>query len=214
MILVSQATEYSRGMESFVTPPIVAPLGGVTTERLELRPFQASDLDGLAVVFAKPEVWQFPYGRGFNRRQTETFLNVQLAHWDQCGFGCWVAVHRGEQKIIGFVGLSVPMFLPEILPAVEVGWRFDPSYWGRGLATEGAQVALQEGFETLGLDEITSVPQADNPPSSRVCERLGMTLDRVVSIPANQRRGALEALLYQLTRNDWEAKHQAADHRS
>lgn len=25
----------------------------------------------------------------------------------------------------GFAGLSVPTFLPEILPAIEAGWRFD-----------------------------------------------------------------------------------------
>ena len=177
------------------------------TERLELRPFQAGDLDGLAAVFANAEVWQFPYGRAFTRKETEIFLNMQLAEWDDCGFGCWAAVHRVEQKIIGFVGLSVPTFLPEILPAVEVGWRFDPAYWGQGLATEGARAALREGFMTLGLEEITSVPQADNPPSGKVCERLGMTLDRIVSIPANDRRGELEALLFRLTRKDWEAKN-------
>ncbi len=91
------------------------------------------------------------------------------------------------------------------MPAVEVGWRFDPAYWGQGFATEGALAALYEGFTTLGLDEITSVPQADNPASGKVCERLGMRLDRVVSIPANERRGELKALLYRLTRNQWES---------
>jgi len=146
-------------------------------------------------VFANPEVWQFPYGRAFDREETRVFLDMQMAEWGECGFGCWVAVHRAERRIIGYLGLSVPMFLPEILPAVEVGWRFDPGYWGQGLATEGARAALREGFTTLGLEEITSVPQADNPPSARVCERLAMTLDRVVSIPANDRRGELEALL-------------------
>lgn len=97
------------------------------------------------------------------------------------------------------------MFLPEVLPAVEVGWRFDPAYWGEGYASEGARAALREGFVTMGLNEIISVPQADNPPSSRVCDRIGMKLDRQVSIPANARRGELDALLYRLTRKEWEA---------
>ena len=34
-------------------PAIVAPLGPVVTERLELRRFEAADLDGLAAVFAR-----------------------------------------------------------------------------------------------------------------------------------------------------------------
>lgn len=200
-------------MSSYSPPPISAPLGEVKTERLELRRFEKGDLDGLAEVFANQEVWQFPYGRAFTRNETEIFLDVQMAEWDECGFGCWVAVHRQDSRIIGYVGLSVPMFLPEILPAVEVGWRFDPAYWGQGLATEGARAALHEGFTTLGLDEITSVPQSDNPPSGRVCERIGMRLDRVVSIPANNRRGELRALLYRLTREEWASTNGAPHQR-
>lgn len=191
-------------MDPHALPPVRAPLGSVTTERLELRAFERGDLDELASVFAKPEVWRFPYGRGLRRDETEAFLGGQIAAWTQCGFGLWTAIHRADQRIIGYVGLSVPTFLPEILPAVEIGWRFDPDYWGMGLASEGERAALAEGFTTLGLDEITSVPQSGNPRSSHVCERIGMHLDRVVTIPANDRRGKLEALLYRMSRTEWQ----------
>lgn len=49
-------------MGSDFAPDVAAPLGSVQTDRLQLRRFQSSDLDALADVFAKPEVWQFPYG--------------------------------------------------------------------------------------------------------------------------------------------------------
>jgi len=45
-------------------------------------------------------------------------------------------------RLIGYIGISVPTFLPDILPAVEVGWRFDPEAWGRGYASEGAREVL------------------------------------------------------------------------
>ena len=192
-------------MPSFLPPPIDGPLGAVTTDRLELRRFETADLDGLATVFANPEVWRFPHGRAFTRPETAMFLDRRIAEWDECGFGCWIAIHREQGRIIGYIGLSVPMFLPEILPAVEVGWRLDPAFWGRGLATEGARAALREGFLTLGLDEITSIPQVDNPSSGKVCGRIGMTLDRIVTIPANERRGEVQAELHRLTRSAWEA---------
>lgn len=74
---------------------------------------------------------------GRSHHETARFLDGQLAEWDECGFGCWIAFLEATQDPIGYVGLSVPMFLPEILPAVEVGWRFDPAFWGQGLASEG-----------------------------------------------------------------------------
>jgi hypothetical protein len=45
---------------SALSPPIAAPLGDVTTERLRLRRFERDDLDELASVFEHREVWQFP----------------------------------------------------------------------------------------------------------------------------------------------------------
>ena len=142
--------------------PIAASLPDTETARLALRRFRAEDLDALAEVFAKPEVWRFPYGRGFSRTETEAFLAGQLEHWDVHGFGCWLAIERETGRVIGYLGLSIPTFLPEVLPAVEVGWRLDPASWGRGYATEGAGMALRLGFERLGLEQICSIPQTGN----------------------------------------------------
>jgi RimJ/RimL family protein N-acetyltransferase len=177
-------------------PVVAAPLGDVVTSRLDLQRFRPDDLDELAGVFRHHEVWRFPYGRALTRSETERFLDAQISEWDECGFGCWAARRIADGRLIGYVGLSVPAFLPEILPAVEVGWRFAPSVWGNGYATEGASAALDEAFTTLGLDQVCSVPQADNPASVRVAERLGMTLTRAVTIAADERRGEVRALLY------------------
>jgi RimJ/RimL family protein N-acetyltransferase len=182
---------------------IAAPLADVNTARLQLRRFRNDDLDALAAVFAKPEVWRFPYGRGLSRSETEAFLNAQIASWESDRFGCWLAIERQTGATIGYLGLSIPTFLPEILPAVEVGWRLDPDAWGRGYATEGAAAALEQGFRHLGLREICSLPQTGNPASSRVCERLGMRWERTVRIPASERRGPLLAEFFVIKRNQW-----------
>jgi RimJ/RimL family protein N-acetyltransferase len=184
-------------------PPVAGPLGDVETERLELRRFRPDDVDGLAAVFAKPEVWQYPFGRGFTRAETEAFLATQMSHWSMARFGLWLVVERRTGSVVGFVGLSVPTFLPEVLPAVEVGWRLDPNVWGRGYATEGAAAALDEAFTTLGLSEVCSIPQADNPASVRVAERLGMRFSRSITIPETATREALDATLFRITANEW-----------
>ena len=182
---------------------MAAPLGDVVTERLDLRRFRLGDEAVLGPVFAKPEVWRFPYGRGLGAAETAEFVASQRRHWDECGFGCWVVAERSGGRVVGYAGLSVPRFLPEILPAVEVGWRLDPDVWGRGYATEAATAALDEAFTTLGLDEVCSVPQSENPASVRVAVRLGLWLDRTVTIPPTDRRGAVSGDIYRIRRSEW-----------
>jgi RimJ/RimL family protein N-acetyltransferase len=186
-----------------ICPPIASPLGDVTTERLVLRRFDRDALDELASVFEKREVWEFPYGRGMTRAETAVFLDAQIRHWDEFGFGCWMARERQDDDLIGYVGLSIPTFLPEILPAVEVGWRFAPTSWGNGYATEGASAALDEAFSTLGLSLVCSLPQADNPRSARVAERLSMRLVRQVGVPADDQRGEVVVSHYEMSRGEW-----------
>ena len=48
---------------------------------------------------------------------------------------------------------------PEILPAIEIGWRLGQAYWGKGLATEAARTVMEFGFVEVGLDEIVSIHQ-------------------------------------------------------
>lgn len=177
-------------------PPVAAPLGDVTTERLTLRRFRAADAEALAPVFAEPAVWRYPYGRGLTAEETATFVEKRVAGWDAQGFDLWVAEERATGRVIGFVGLSVPRFLPEVLPAVEVGWRLHPDVWGRGYATEGATAALDEAFTTLGLDEVVSIIEPVNTASVRVAERLGMEVVRPVTVPSTPERGELTELLF------------------
>ncbi len=73
----------------------------------------------------------------------------------------------------GWLGLAVPHFLPEILPAVEVGWRLGERFRGQGYATEGAAAAVRYGFEELGLDRLVSIFEPANVASGRVMEKLG-----------------------------------------
>lgn len=169
------------------------------TERLLLRPWSPEDLEALGAVFARPEVWRYPLGRGFTREETRAFLERQLGYRAAGEPFVRAAVLRETGKLIGYVGLSVPHWLPEALPAVEIGWRLDPDHWGRGLATEGARAALSQGFEQLGLDEIIAIYQPENVASGRVMERLGMRFARDTVDPV---RG-VALRVYSLSREEW-----------
>jgi RimJ/RimL family protein N-acetyltransferase len=150
----------------------------VETERLLLRPWRpAEDLDALAALNADPVVmrWVTP-NRPLRREETADFLDRAIRHWDEHGFGLWALVPRLDPGVgcIGFAGLAIPSFLPAVLPAVEVGWRLNSAWWGRGLATEAARASVEFGFDRLGLRSIVSIVDARNERSLRVTEKLGM----------------------------------------
>ena len=181
-----------------LAPPVSGRLGALTTARLELRPINSDSVDLLAPVFAKEEVWRFPFGRGLAvpTKETRQFLDGALGD-PRVRI---VAGHRRRPaSTIGYAGLSVPTFLPEVLPAVEVGWRLDPLAWGFGYAAEAAEAALGGAFGALCLEEVISLPQVDNPPSVRVAERIGMRLHRTATVPPTDTRGPVEVAVMVMT---------------
>lgn len=187
------------------SPPVAGRLTDIATERLILQPVGRESVGLLEPVFAKVEVWRYPFGRAFTRAETEVFVASQVEHWETLGFGLWVVSEHASNESVGYVGLAVPTFLPELLPAVEVGWRLDPRVWGRGYAAEAATAALAGAFEVLRLAEVISLPQTDNPRSVRVAERIGMRHAGTVMAPATDRRGPVDVAVMKMTSDEWAA---------
>ncbi len=176
------------------------PVDEVRTERLVLRRWRDDDLDDFAEMNSDPEVVRYLRdGTPRTREESAEQLAGFMRHWEEHGFGLWAAVLPETAEVIGFVGLAVPTFLPEVLPAVEAGWRLKRRHWGNGYATEGGGEALRFGFDDLGLDRIVSVRHRDNEASRRVMERLEMTLERETVHPVN---GAPLAV-HSVTKQTW-----------
>jgi len=147
----------------------------LTTPRLLLRPFVPSDLHELAVIHAEESFWWYPLRSGMSKQETAGFLERVTARYDSDGFGIEALIDRASGTMIGWAGLAVPHFLPEILPAVEVGWRLAGPWRGRGRATEAGAAAVEFGFTAGGLDRIVSIYEPENVASGRVMEHLGFT---------------------------------------
>jgi RimJ/RimL family protein N-acetyltransferase len=148
------------------------------TDRLLLRRWRVGDAAAFAAINADPEVMRW-IGRGhvLGRGLSDDLIARFEREWDERGFGLWAVSLRDDPDAapLGFCGLTVPMFLPAVLPAVEVGWRLARSAWGFGYATEAARAAVAFGFAEHGLAEIIAIVDPDNARSLRVGEKLGMT---------------------------------------
>jgi RimJ/RimL family protein N-acetyltransferase len=149
------------------------------TPRLLLRQWRDDDLDALAAINADPAVMRYIHdGRPLDRAATAGRLALWRRHWDEHGFGLYAVELRETGELIGFTGLAVPVFLPEVMPAVEIGWRLAPRHWGSGLATEAATAVVAHARTGLGLDRLVSIHVTGNEASARVMVKLGMRLER------------------------------------
>lgn len=146
------------------------------TSRLILRRWRGEDREPFFRMNSDPRVMQY-FPACLKRPESDWLADRIEAHFATHGFGLWAAEVRETGQFAGFIGLSVPTFRAHFVPCVEIGWRLDPAWWNRGLATEGARAALAYGFDALGLDEIVSFTVPANLPSRRVMEKLGMTHD-------------------------------------
>jgi ribosomal-protein-alanine N-acetyltransferase len=111
------------------------------------------------------------------RNETRVLISRMEEHHRGHGFGVWAVEAPGVAPFVGFLGLQRVGFEAPFTPAVEIGWRLAPAFWGKGYATEGAKAALRLGFEDLNLDQIVSFTVPSNKASWAVMERIGMTRD-------------------------------------
>ena len=135
--------------------------------------------------------------------ETADFLDHVIGQSADPGRPVFHAVtERATGSLMGWAGLSVPDFLPEILPAIEVGWRFGTEHRGNGYATEAASATLRWGFEGLGLDEIVSIYEPENLPSGRVMDRLGFAAGYQTTHPGH----GLPLVVRSLQAGEWRAR--------
>jgi RimJ/RimL family protein N-acetyltransferase len=150
--------------------------GSLTTDRLILRRWRASDRKPFQALNADPRVMEF-FPALLTPEESDEGINRVERHFDRHGFGLYAAELIETGAFIGFIGLNVPSFEAPFMPAVEIGWRLACDYWGQGLATEGARAVVHYAFEELRLPSLVSFTTTANLRSRRVMEKIGMVHD-------------------------------------
>jgi RimJ/RimL family protein N-acetyltransferase len=89
----------------------------------------------------------------------------------------------------------------------ELGWTLDPAVGGRGLATEAVRAALRIAFEGLGVRRVVASAFADNGPSLRLAERVGMRRESyAVADSLHRDLGWIDGVGYALLAEEWAAR--------
>ena len=64
---------------------------------------------------------------------------------------------------------------------VEIGYWLAEPWQGHGIITRACRFLIDYAFTALDMDKVQIAAAEDNKPSRAVCERLGMTLEGIIS---------------------------------
>jgi len=145
------------------------------TSRLFLRPFTEADLDSLAALMSDAQFMRFSSGV-FSRDQAAGFLEKILTGYRENVPSQFAVIMRADNKLIGYCGFFRQTV--DAIKEIEIGYRLDSNYWGRGLATEAARAVRDYAFNDLKLDHVISLIHPDNVASRRVAEKNGMVAEK------------------------------------
>lgn len=149
----------------------------IETERLILRPFQLEDFEAVYEFGSNKEVQKYTGDRLIPSLDAAKDLikNVWFEDYQKYGYGRWATIYKPENKLIGFAGLK---YLPS-MDETDLGFRFLPEYWGKGIATEASVEILKYGFEELNLKRVIAIAMPENIGSNKVLTKLGLAFYKV-----------------------------------
>ena len=140
------------------------------TDRLLIREFGPDDAEAFYAFNSDPEVMRHT-GEPMSESVEQVREKIRsYPDYREHGYGRWAVVYKEDNRVIGFNGLK---YLPE-MDRIDIGYRFLPEYWGRGIATESSLAVLEYGFQVLRMDAIIGLVVPENQGSIQVLKKLGM----------------------------------------
>lgn len=179
---------------------MTAPL--LETERLVLREIGPDDFAAIHAYGSDPEVVQYvPWGPN-TEHVTRDFIqnSLEKAMAEPRLEYVFAVVPRGEPELVGTVGLYLPTADTH---QAMLGYAYGRGAWGRGYATEAALAIIEMGFDLLGLRRIWAACDPDNHASSRVLEKVGMTLEGQLREDAVIRGVLKDSLVWGILEREW-----------
>jgi RimJ/RimL family protein N-acetyltransferase len=153
----------------------------LTTARLQLDAVVPEDLDEHFALMSDPGVWaHLPSGRHTDPTQTAAGIEHSVGHWERDGLGYWTARLREDLP-------GTPLQAGDVVGtggcAVRVGtvwwnlyYRLTPAAWGRGLAAELVDAALQAARAVDPDRPVVAYLLEHNAESRGRAERSGLEL--------------------------------------
>jgi RimJ/RimL family protein N-acetyltransferase len=174
------------------------------TERLTLRPALTADLPAVFAIRSRAEVAQW-------MPDHPTSYDDWLLRLGRTGAVDRMLVMELDGTVIGDLYINVEDAWAQVevkdvgkRAQAEIGWCLSPDHQGQGYVSEAMAEVVRLCFEEIGVRRVVANAFADNTPSVRVMERLGMVCEgRFRSESLHRDHGWIDGATYALLREDW-----------
>lgn len=171
----------------------------IETERLILRKFNESDLDGL-FAYAKnsnvgPNAGWKPHE---NKEESLKILNDFIIGDEE-----WAIIYKKNNDLIGAIGLHNDN-MRTASNVKMMGYVLSEEYWGKGLMTEAVKRVMKYAFEELELALLSIEHYPFNIRSRRVIEKSEFKYEGTLRYAKQLYDGSIyDVLCYSITKDEW-----------
>ncbi|NCX29040.1 MAG: N-acetyltransferase [Rhodobacterales bacterium] len=137
------------------------------TNRLAIDYLSSGDLLDLHRMDTDLRVRHYIDGKASSLEKTKEYLCENIISYRENGYGRYAIRDADTNEFLGICG-----FLKESY-GVDFGYRFLPSCWGKGIATEAASTVLEKGIADNFREQIVGIVLPENKASINVLRKVG-----------------------------------------
>lgn len=149
----------------------------IETNRLILRPFERTDVEGLNAYHALPSVQRYVFSRTRDAAEVAGALNVMRHHvsLQRPGDTLTLAmVRKGDKQLVGHVSLH---WSDATAGQGEVRFLINPTYAGQGFVSEAVGALFDLAFDHFRIHRVYARCDGRNHHSIKLMQQLGMRLE-------------------------------------
>jgi RimJ/RimL family protein N-acetyltransferase len=146
------------------------------TARLDLAAPTAGDAKAVFAISGDPAtVVHNPSDMLADIAEARELVSRWIQHWQDNGFGYWCVREAGRSPVVGYCGVKAMRAHGQ--PVLNLIYRFSPSVWGRGYATEAAIAAVAWANQHQPDSTILARVRPANKASQNVALKAGLRRD-------------------------------------
>ena len=146
------------------------------TNRLAIDHLCSDDLLDLHRMDTDLRVRHYIDGKASSLEKTKEYLSENIISYRENGYVRYAIRDTDTNEFLGICG-----FLKESY-GLDFGYRFLPSCWGKGIATEAASTVIEKGISDNLWEQIISIVLPENKASINVLSKVGFKWEENIEL--------------------------------